>query len=280
MKHKITAVFFLLSLITWLINRESMRNRRQEHILTYERDHHTNSTNTISLTKKFTMIPKAQPCKYILFANGGKCGSTALFMYLERAYRNYIWDLKGKEHCYRKPPPQVCTNVKPYIMDGCPNGWAHRRAGFSSVKNRTTILLLVRSQADLIQSLINDKGSSGHVQDVEKFAATHMRDVSNNFTLTYKKSTEIFNTVNVIHHDELLSLAGIRSVFARIFPNLPVANISRPIHPNRFSQRDPRHRQLTLSLDMRWKIEDYYEKSNCDFFRKTGVYISGDHCEL
>ena len=164
-------------------------------------------------------------------------------------------------------------------MDGCPNSWASRRTGFKSVKKRTTVLLLVRSQADLIQSLINDKGSSGNVQNADKYAATRMRDATNNFTLTYEQSTEIFDTVNVIHHDELLSVAGIRSVFARVFPNLSIAKISRPIHPNRFSQRDPRHRQLTLSLDMRWKIEDYYEKSNCAFFRKTGVYISGNQCE-
>ena len=216
------------------------------------------------------------PCRYLLFANGGKCGSTALFMYLTNAYRPLLWDLHGKEPCLRAPLSRACTAEVPYILDGCPHGWAARRAGFRRVRDRVTVLLLVRPQADLLQSLVNDKGSSGVVRDADAYALAHLRDASNNFTLTYEQSVELFDRVVVIHHDELLSLAGLRSVFARVFPDRPVANVSRPIHPNRFSQRDPRHRQLTLSLDTRWKIEDHYRDANCAFFRRTGVYLSGE----
>lgn len=219
-----------------------------------------------------------QPCKYILFANGAKCGSTALFMYLERYFRPWIADLKGKEKCFRSPPPNTCTNKRPYIMDGCPKDWSRRMKGFKEEKDRVTVILLVRPQADRIQSLINDKLSSGKIRDVDKFALSQLSKIENNFTHILFQTIDMFKDVQIVHHDELLSVAGVNSIFRRVFPNLSSQTIERPIHPNRFSQRDPRHTQLPMSLSTRWKIEDYFEKDNCNFFKKTKVYIQGDNC--
>ena len=39
-----------------------------------------------------------RPCEFVLFANGGKCGSTALFMYIERLRAPHVLNLHGKEH--------------------------------------------------------------------------------------------------------------------------------------------------------------------------------------
>ena len=277
---KNTAVLIIIAILqTWLIW------LRYHAVMCHQSIHHEttfqNSTKKEMMAKVVVNTPKSNekiPCKYMLFANGAKCGSTALFMYLERVYRDVFIDLKGKESCFHKPPPHVCTPQTPYLIDGCPRSWGARRMGFKHVRNRTSIILLVRPQADRMQSEINDKMTSGNVRNSDSWVSTHMKDQINNFTLTYQQSIDLFDSVKIVHHDELLSISGIKSVFSRIFPDIPSRNVSRPIHPNRFAQRDPRHRQIVMSLDARWKIEDYYEQTNCDFYRMTNMYISGDKC--
>jgi len=140
----------------------------------------------------------------------------------------------------------------------------------------TTVVVLVRPQADKIQSLVNDKTSSGSVSSADAFAESHFRDIENNFTHTWLESKKLYSKVIVVHRDDLLSTAGVREVLKRILPNEVQRPVLRPIHPNRFSQRDSRHRQLTLSLEMRWKIEEYFKDTNYDLYFKTGVYLTGD----
>ena len=217
-----------------------------------------------------SVLPKHDGCHFLVFANGGKCGSTAMYVYLEQLLKDYIQPTTGKEKCWKKPPSITCTN--PFVLDGCPSRWAQRVHHWK--KDYVTAILLVRKQEDRIQSLFNDALSSPPISNLQSAVKSQLAHPENNFTKTLELSEGM--RVVVVHHDELLSSSGVVSVVKRI-TGIDVMS-PRPIHPNRATQKDSRHRDMHIPVSLKQAIAEHFEKTNCDFYHRTGTYISGDDC--
>ena len=151
--------------------------------------------------------------------------------------------------------------------------------GFLDARDRTTVVVLVRPQADVLQSFVNDRGSSGEVRDPDATALERMRFPVQFYSHLRDDSAGLLQDRRRPSRRAPLFCGSALGTHPHISTLSPPVFLSRPIHPNRFTQRDPRHRQMPLSLATRWAIEDFFEQTNCAFFRITGVYLSGA-CDL
>lgn len=264
------------------------------------------------------------PCEYLLFANGMKCGSTALYGvlvgrnahlppgelasdddddddanlhdWLSQPGNPYVIDAHEKrrrngyggwkEKCWSRPPAEfkrLCTKARPLVVDGCPENWRSRHRGFAPVADHTTVVLLVRPQADILQSYYMTHASEygGYTQDAADRFAEHNKDWEwLDFYKTYKYTTKMFKRVVVVHHDEVLSLAGEKRVVSAINALADGAyELQMPTtvpHANVGSSVDHRHggnQRTCLSAGTRASIMKHFLESNMRFYNATGVWL-------
>ena len=237
-----------------------------------------------------------QRCKMVVFANGGKMGSTTLAMLLKHKFPDYsTWDKYGpfddaeKEICassYRgvqTHASNACKQPHRYLLDACPRPITRERLRSLQQEDKSAVVIVFyRPQSSALLSYFNDRASSGIIASgsADAWVRRHWDMPLFNALASYRMAREFFahRKVVLVETEQMRTDAGVRDILTRIANarGLPKFR-SRAIFSNQASSRGSRYNQATISRSTREWVDRKWSKDNRMLCKLSGQCAEWHH---